>query len=94
MPPTIQPQLAKLDNDTAPPVSFRIPDITKVWTLFYRHGVNPRCEKGFYHDGDMRSAVDRAKKHCELMGYRYIFIRPFVVDIEQEEIGRGRLPTS
>jgi len=56
-----------------------------VYILFYRHGMNPHCQKGFSHDGDIKSAVQRAQRHCEVMGYRYIFVRPFISDIDEEE---------
>jgi hypothetical protein len=56
-----------------------------IYLLFYRHGLNPQCQKGFTLRGDLRSATERAKRHCEAMGYRYIFVRPLICDIDLEE---------
>jgi len=58
---------------------------TNLWTLHFRHGMNPGLTKNFFHEGDLESAQLRARKHCEIMGYRYIFVRPMVIDIEAEE---------
>lgn len=74
-------------SETIPP-SF--PDIFKgLWLIHYRHGMNPGLSKGMYHVGDVRSAVERAKRHCEMMGYRYVFVRPFVSDLQKEEMDRA-----
>jgi len=59
--------------------------LTNLYVMYYRHGMNPQLNKVFRHNGDMASAVLRARKHCEIMGYRYIFLRPFIIDIESEE---------
>lgn len=57
----------------------------QVYIIYYRHGMNPHCQKGFVHKGDLRSAVDRAKTHCAIMGYRYIFVRPLICDLAEDE---------
>ena len=59
--------------------------ITKYWILFFRHGMNAALSKNFYHDGDLQSAVRRAQEHCKIMGYRYIWLRPLICNIEEEE---------
>jgi hypothetical protein len=56
-----------------------------LWTLFYRHGMNACVSKNFYHDGDLNSAISRARHHCQVMNYRYIFVKPLIVNIETEE---------
>lgn len=56
-----------------------------VYILFYRHGMNPQCQKGFKLRGDLKAAVERAKLHCQKMGYRYIFVRPLVTNLEDDE---------
>lgn len=58
---------------------------TGLWILFFRHGVQATLQKVFYHAGDLVSAQKRARDHCYAMGYRYIYIRPLVVDIDGEE---------
>lgn len=57
----------------------------QVYILFYRHGMNPQCQKGFTFNGDLKAAVERAKQHCQRMGYRYIFVRPLVSNLEDDE---------
>jgi hypothetical protein len=67
-------------------------DLSKCWTVFYRHGVNATLTKNFYFDGAMRDAIERAQQHCGIMGYKYIFIRPMICDIEHEEnVQLGRI---
>jgi hypothetical protein len=73
-----------MDNKST--TSNSVPDsIKNLYILFYRHGMNPHCQKGFTNSGDIKAAVQRAQRHCEIMGYRYIFVRPFVSDIDEEE---------
>jgi hypothetical protein len=61
------------------------PDLKKCWTIFYRHGVNATLTKNFFFDGKMHEAIERAQKHCGIMGYKYIFVRPMLCDIDYEE---------
>jgi hypothetical protein len=69
----------------SPKESVTLEYLKNIWILFYRHGVNPHCQKGFYHNGDIYAANKRAKEHCDVMGYRFIFVRPLIVDIDEEE---------
>ncbi len=32
-----------------------------------------------------RIAVERAKRHCDMMRYKFLWARPFVVDLDEEE---------
>lgn len=59
--------------------------LSHLWIMFYRHGMNANLTKGFYFAGDILAARNRAIKHCQVMGYRFIFIRPMVVNLEREE---------
>lgn len=63
-------------------------DFTKFYTMYYRHGMNPNLTKSFFHDGDLRSAISRAKDHCDIMGYRLQFVKPLVADLKEEELSR------
>lgn len=73
------------DTTKVDPVAKLATDFKNMYILFYRHGMNPGCSKGFISNGDIKAAVQRAQRHCEIMGYRYIFVRPFVSDIDEEE---------
>lgn len=59
--------------------------VSTAYTLTYRVGVMSHCEKGFTHKGDLRSAIVRAREHCERMGYTFKFCRPLIVDLDEEE---------
>lgn len=83
-PTSLQQELSKLPKLPHKPV-----DITKLWILWYRHSVNPHAQfKCFEFDGDLRAAVVRCQKHCEVMGFRFIMVRPFVVDLTDEEVNK------
>jgi hypothetical protein len=67
-----------------------ITDEPKVpYILFYRQGNNPYPQFLMFHHAsgsrDMRPVVERAKKHCELMNYRFTNVRPFLVDLDEAE---------
>jgi hypothetical protein len=56
-----------------------------LWTIHYRHGMNATLSKNFFYDGDLNGAIARAQEHCKIMNYKYIFLRPLIVDIDKEE---------
>jgi len=70
----------------------------RFWTLWYRFGTIPVATKSFIFDGNLQDATMRARKHCEVMKYRYIFVRPMIVDLDyQEELfiaGKYREPNA
>lgn len=53
--------------------------------MHYRHGMNSKLEKYFKHAGDLASARKRAQEHCNIMGYRLIWVRPLFIDLGEEE---------
>jgi len=59
--------------------------MSNYYIMFYRHGMNANLTKGFYCDGDLTSARKRAEAHCKIMGYKYIFVRPMICNLETEE---------
>ena len=70
--------------------------VTNYWTIFFRHGMNANLSKNFYFDGTQLEATRRAQEHCKIMGYRFIFLRPLVCNIDEEEAYklRGGLDSS
>ncbi len=67
-------------------------ELKHFWTIIYRHGVNATLTKNFYfmpNPSDsrktMEQVIERAQKHCGIMGYKYHFVRPMVCDIATEE---------
>ena len=41
--------------------------------------------KTFLFDGPLRKAADRGRAHCDLMGYVFNYVKPFVSDLEFDE---------
>lgn len=64
---------------------FDINHDSREYTLHYRHGNNPNCLKNFTYKGSFREAMQRAKQHCEKMGYRFILLRPAISNLEDDE---------
>jgi hypothetical protein len=61
-----------------------------LYIMFYRHGMNANLTKGFYFPGTLLEARARAEAHCSVMGYKFIFVRPMVCNLEEEEKYRMR----
>jgi len=57
----------------------------KLWTLYYHFGNTIPQTLNFPFDGSMSEAAQRAREHCVIMGYRFIKIRPFIVDFDDRE---------
>lgn len=57
-----------------------------LYILNYRHGLNPNCIKYFRFSGSVKDAMRRGVKHCEVMGYSNPFVRPFLSNLENDEI--------
>lgn len=48
--------------------------------------------KFFWHNGDLRSSIERGKRHCEEIGEVFLMVRPFISDLEfDEKRHRGEL---
>lgn len=78
---SISPLATSISKDVAKP-----PDPFKgMWILFYRHGMNSTLQKNFTLDAPLLKAVERAKEHCKVMNYKYIFIRPLICNLDEEE---------
>lgn len=57
-----------------------------LYQLFHRQGSNPHTLIKYFHlRGDLRQAIARGQKHCELMNYRFISVRHFISDFSAEE---------
>lgn len=70
----------------------KYPDLQHVYTMFYRHGMSVSVSKTFYSPDPsddknvrMKNAIDRARKHCKIMNYHYVFLLPFINDIDAHE---------
>lgn len=57
-----------------------------LYTLYFRRGSNPHPQvKNFFMNGTMQEVVARAKKHCEVLGCRFVRIEPFISDLAIDE---------
>jgi hypothetical protein len=59
--------------------------LPKLWILIYHFGATFPNTLNFPFDGTMTEAMQRAREHCDVMGYRFIKIRPFIVDLDDRE---------
>lgn len=63
------------------------PTIERSYVLYFLHRnryTEPKF-KMFKIKGLLRDAVARAHKHCEIMNYRFISVRPFMVNLDEQE---------
>jgi hypothetical protein len=67
-------------------------DTLYMYTLWYRSGDNPGAmTKNFNLPyNDMRTVIQRTKDHCDLMGYRFVRVKPFLSDLIKDEEMKGR----
>lgn len=75
-----------MPQDPVPQKKSKYP--SDVWVLYYRYGTIPCLQKFFRFGGDMVGAINRAREHCIKMNYQFICIRPFLVDLDEQEIRR------
>ena len=76
---TIQDQLAAATEESvAIPVQY---------ILYYRKTSSPHPEfiSFFMKTTNMRKVMERARRHCEVMNYRFVQVAPFVVDLDKAE---------
>ena len=67
---------------TLPPL-----DSTRYYSGYFMYEnrrTEPKC-KTFAFNGMLHDAIHRFSKHCGVMGYRFISVRPFMVDLDEQE---------
>jgi hypothetical protein len=57
----------------------------RTYRLFYHFRAAAPLDLVFEHEGTFHEAIDRAKLHCQKMNYRFIKVRPFIVDLDERE---------
>jgi hypothetical protein len=55
------------------------------YTLYYHYRASRPLEFIFIFEGDLKKAVTRGRRHCEAMNYRFIKVRPTIVDLDDRE---------
>ncbi len=63
-----------------------------LYILYYRQGSNPHPQfLFFYHpSSDMKIIAERAKKHCDFMSFRFVYVRPAIVNLEASEVASAQ----
>lgn len=59
-----------------------------LWVLFYRRGVLADLQLVFEHPGTLEEANRRGLTHCDKMGYTFVYVRPFVTNLNRLEENR------
>ena len=82
---------------TFPPVTINKPQTTvaiypaaatleSLHVLFYRHGNDPRTQSiNFSFPGTFKGAIDRGRRFCETMGWKFIKVEAFLTNLEEKE---------
>lgn len=58
---------------------------TRIWTLYYMYGSSSPISKLFTFDGNLQDATVRGRKHCSIMRYKFVRVRPALVDLDHQE---------
>lgn len=63
-----------------------VKDFRNLYILYYlRGGLHASQQKHFFHSGTFREVIDRGKRHCDTMSYRFISVKPFISDLSLDE---------
>lgn len=58
---------------------------SRTYILFYHFRAAAPLSLVYEHQGTFKESIERAKVHCIRMNYRFIKVRPFVVDLDERE---------
>ena len=61
----------------------------RTFTLYYHYRASVPQVLHFEFDGDLRKAKERGLEHCKVMNYRFIKVRPLIVDLDERERRRN-----
>jgi|SRR5690349_5235627 hypothetical protein len=56
-----------------------------LWKLYFKRGFNPRAELVFAFNGSKDEAINRGRRFCIFMNYKFIHVEPFFVDLDDTE---------
>ena len=65
------------------------PASLRTFILYYHFRAAAPLTLVFEHKGDLKSAIERGQSHCTRMNYRFIKVRPFIVDLDEREKRRN-----
>lgn len=70
----------------------KIVDIfSNLFVLRYRFGSGPQgshpkeSRKQFRFNGDLKSAIEEGRRHCQEVGFRFLDVTPFLSDLQSDE---------
>jgi hypothetical protein len=67
-------------------------NLPRSYMLFYRYPSTRPLEKAFYFSGPLAEAIQRGREHCEIMGCKFICVRPDIVDLDKQEADKRKDP--
>jgi len=76
-----------IDGRTEPPVQK-----DRTYILYYRYAKIPSLFKVFPFRGTLQQAIMRGREHCLKMGYLFILVLPFMVDLDDQEQRKAKAP--
>lgn len=60
------------------------------YTLYYHFRGSIPLTLHFEYDGGWKAAIERGILHCQRMNYRFIKVRPMIVDLDEREKRRNQ----
>ena len=70
-------------------VPTRPPRVKRSYTLYYHYRNSRPQELHFEYEGDLKNAIERGQEHCIRMNYKFIKVRPLIVDLDDRERRRN-----
>lgn len=67
------------------PAPAHLIDPSEIFILHYRHGSNPNCTKHFVCPGTLHEAHTIGVVHCNLMGFHFHYVAPFLSNLKDDE---------
>ena len=60
--------------------------LENIFVLYHLHGNNPRSQAIYFqHPGPFKVAIDRGRKFCEKMGWRFLKVESFLTNLDDRE---------
>jgi hypothetical protein len=84
--PTQETSPTQIKEAPAPNAKDYIPPKgARLYTLYFFKGSSSPLSKMFWFDGNLRAATVEARRHATAFGIRFLFVRPAIVDLREQE---------
>ena len=81
----MMPTQETLTNSQNPPEQKQSDDKKSMFMLYYRQGQNPHSQFTFFFaSGSFNQIVAAAKNFCETVNYRFVTVKPAIINFEEE----------